>query len=59
VEHEFWHLCAEQALQQFSPTHEPENALQVIGFVKHHADITKFLPEMENLNLRARVTGIA
>jgi len=59
VEHEFWHVFAEQALQQFSPTQEPEKALQVIGFVKHHGDIAKFLPEMENLNIRARVTEIA
>jgi len=30
-----------------------------MGFVKYHGDSAKFLPEMENLNMHARVTGIA
>jgi len=30
-----------------------------MGFVKYHGDIAKFLPEMENLDIQARVTGIA
>jgi len=30
-----------------------------IGLCKYHGDISKFLPEMENLNIHARVTGIA
>jgi len=30
-----------------------------MGCVKYHGDIAKFLPEMENLNIHAGVTGIA
>jgi len=30
-----------------------------MGSVKYRGDITKFLMEMENLNIDARVTGIA
>ena len=59
VGYEFWHVFAEQALQCFSPTHETEKSLRVMGFVKYHGDIAKFLLEMENLNIHPRVTGIA
>jgi len=30
-----------------------------MGFVTYNSDIAKFLKEMENLNILARVTGIA
>jgi len=30
-----------------------------MGFVKYHSDSARFLLEMENLNIHARVTGIA
>jgi len=57
--YEFWHLFAEQAVHQFGPTYEDEKSLNQMGFVKYHGDIAKFLQEMENLNIHARVTWIA
>jgi len=57
--YEFWHIFAEQVLQRFGPTHEAEKSLREIGFVKYQGDIAKFLLEMENLNIHARVNGIA
>jgi len=57
--YEFWHVFAEQALRQFGPTHEVEKSLRETGSVICGGDITKFLLELENLNIHARVTGIA
>jgi len=59
VGYEFWHGFAEQVLGCFGPTHEAKKALRLMGFVKYHGDIAKFLPAMENYNIHARVTGIA
>jgi len=59
VGYDLWHIYAEQALRPFGPSHEAEKALQQIVFVKYRLDITKFLLEMQNLNINARVTGIA
>jgi len=57
--YEFWHVFAEQALRRFEPTHEAEKSLRDMGSVKYRGDVAKFLMEMENLNIHARVTGIA
>ena len=57
--YEFWHPFAEQALRRFGPTHEAEKSLREKGLVKYRGDVAKFLIEMENLNINARVTGIA
>jgi len=57
--YEFWHVFAEQTLRRFGPTYEAEKSLQEMGSVKYHSDVAKFLIEMENLNIHARVTGIA
>jgi len=57
--YEFWHVFAEQALQRFGPTHEAEKSLREKGSVKYRGNVAKFLIEMENLNIHARVTGIA
>jgi len=56
---EFWHVFAEQVLRCFGPTHEAEKSLREMGLGKYHGDVAKFLMEMENLNIHARVTGIA
>jgi len=56
--YEFWHVFAEQALRRFGPTHEVEKSLREIGSVNYRGDVAKFLTEMENLNIHARVTGI-
>jgi len=57
--YEFWHVFAEQAVRRFGPTLEAKKSLTQIGFVKYHGNITKFLLEIENLNIHARVTGIS
>jgi len=57
--YEFWHVFAEQALRRFGPTHEGEKSLREMGSVKYRGDVAKFLMVMENLNIHARVTGIA
>jgi len=57
--YEFWHVFAEQALRRFGPTHEAEKSLREMGLVKYSGDVAKLLMEMENLNIHARVTGIA
>jgi len=57
--YEFWHIFAEQALQRFGPTHEAEKSRREMGSVKYRDDVAKFLMEMENLNINARVPGIA
>jgi len=40
-------------------THKVEKARRQFSFMKYHGDIAKFLLEMENLNICARVTGNA
>jgi len=57
--YEFWPVFAEQALRRFGPTHEAEKSLREMGLVKYRGDVAKFLMEMENLNIHARVTRIA
>jgi len=57
--YKFWQVFAEQALRRFGPTHEAEKSLLEMGSVKYRGDVAKFLMEMENLNIHARVTGIA
>jgi len=57
--YEFWQLFAEQALRRFGPTHEAEKSLREMGSVKYRGDVAKSLLEIENLNIHARVTGIA
>jgi len=56
---EFWHVLAEQALRRFGPTHEADKSLRQMGSVKYRCPVAKSLIGMENLNIHARVTGIA
>jgi hypothetical protein len=57
--YEFWHVFTEQCLRRYSPTHGAEKALRRMDQVRYHGDIAKFLLEMENLNIYARVSGIS
>jgi len=57
--YELWHVLAEQALRRFGPTHEAKKSLREMGSVKYRGDVAKFLMEMANLNIHARVTRIA
>ena len=55
----FCYTFAEQAILRFGPTHEVEKALHKMSTVKYQGDIAKFLLEMENLNIHAKITGVA
>ena len=57
--YKFWHVFAEQDLRRFGPTDEAEKSLREMASVKYRGDVAKSLMEMENLNIHARVTGIA
>jgi len=57
--YEFWNVVAEHALRRFSPSPEAEKSLREMQSVKYRGDVAKFLMEMENLNIHARVAGIA
>jgi len=57
--YELFHVFAEQARRRFGPTHEAEKSLREMGSVKYRSDVAKFLIKVENLNIHARVTGIA
>jgi len=57
--YEFWHVFAEQVLRRFGHTHEAEKSPREMGSVKYRCDVAQSLKEMENLNIHARVTGIA
>jgi len=46
-------------LRGFGPTDEAEYSRRDMGFVKYHYDIGNILREIENLNIKPRVTGIA
>ena len=56
--YEFWHVFAEQASRRVSPTQEAEKSLSERGSVKYRDDVAKFLMEMENLHIHARVAWI-
>jgi len=57
--YKFWQVFAGQALRRFGPTHKAEKSLRDRGSVKYRCDVAQFLMEMENLNIHARVSGIA
>jgi len=57
--YKFWHVFAEQDLRRCGPTDEAEKSLREMRSVKYRGDVAKSLMEMENLNIHARVTGIA
>ena len=57
--YEFWHTFAEQAILQFGPTYEAEKALQKMTTIKYHRYIIKFRLKVENLNIHAKVSGVA
>ena len=50
---------AEQAQRCYGPTPEADKSLREMGSVKYRGDVAKFLREIENLSIDARVTAIA
>ena len=55
----FWHTFAKQAILRFGPTHEAEKALRKMSTVRYQGDIERFVLEMENLNIHAKMTGVS
>ena len=54
-----WAIFAEQVVRCFGPTHEEVKALREMTKVRYKGDIDQFLLEIENWNVKARVTGVA
>jgi len=57
--YEFWHVFAEQALRPLGLIHEVEKSLREMKWVEYRGDVAKYLMDMENLNMHARLTRIA
>ena len=54
-----WAIFAEQVVRRFGPTHEEVKALREMMKVRYKGDIDQLLLEIENWNVKARVTGVA
>ena len=52
-------IFAEQVVRRFGPTHAELKALGEMMNVRYKGDIYQFLLEIENWNVKARVTGVA
>ena len=57
--YELWAIFAEQVVRRFGPTHEEVNALWEKMKVRYKGDIDQFLLEIDNWNVKARVTRVA
>ena len=57
--YELWEIFAEQVVRRFEPTHEEVKALREMMKVRYKGDFDEFLLEIENWNVKARVTGVA
>ena len=56
--YELWAIFAEQVVRRFGPTHEEVKALREMMKVRYKGDIDQFLLEIENWNVKAKVTGV-
>ena len=54
-----WAIFAEQVVRRFGPTQEEGKALREMMKVRYNGDIDQFLLEIENWNVKARVTRVA
>ena len=54
-----WAIFAQQVVRRFRPTHEEVKALRGMLKVRYKGEIDQFLLEIENWNVKARVTGVA
>ena len=55
--YELWDIFNEQMVRRFGPTHEEEKALRQMMKVTYKGDIDQFLLEIDNWNVKVRVTG--
>ena len=56
--YELWDIFTEQMVRRFGPTHKVEKALQQMMKVKYKGDIDQFLLEIDNWNVKVKVTGV-
>ena len=56
--YELWAIFAEKVVPRFGPTHEEVKVLREMMKVRYKGDIDQFLMEIENWNVKARVTGV-
>ena len=56
--YEYWHIFKAQVILRFTVSHEAELVLRRMELVRYQGDIEKYLPEVENPNIQAQVTGI-
>ena len=53
-----WPIFSEQVVRHFGPTHEEVKALREMMKVRYKVESNQFLLEIENWNVKARVTGV-
>ena len=56
--YELWDIFTDQMVRRFGPTHEEEKALRQMMKVRYKGDIDQFLLEMDNWNVKVKVTGV-
>ena len=56
--YELWAIFAEQVVRRFGPTHKEVKVLREMMKVRYKGDIDQFPLEIENWNVKARVTGV-
>ena len=56
--YESWDIFTEQMVRRFGPTHEEEKALGQMMKVRYKGDIDQFLLEIDNWNVKVKVTGV-
>ena len=54
--YELWDIFTEQMVRRFGPTHEEEKALRQMIKVRYKGDIDQFLLEIDNWNVKVKVT---
>ena len=56
--YQLWDVFAEEVIGRFGPPHEEANGLREMLKVRYKDDINQFLRELENWNVKGKVTGI-
>ena len=56
--YELWDIFTEQMVRGCGPTHEEEKALRQMMKVKSKGDIDQFLLEINNRNIKVKVSGV-
>ena len=56
--YELWDIFSEQMVRHFRRTHQEEKPLRQMMKVRYKCDIDQFLLEMDNWNIKVKVTGV-